>query len=189
MPRDRDTKARGELEKFRDEEAAYEFVERQVWPEGPVCPHCGNQEHIGRLNGHSTRIHTYKCYDCRKPFTVKIGTIFEGSHVPMHKWLQAILLVRGARHINASQAASALGVTFKTAVAMLLRIRDAARKGQFLLLACSLPALLPLAFHADAHRPGQSQLSACDSPGKSCTRFPATTKQAGSDGRRPDTGF
>jgi transposase-like protein len=139
---DRETKARGELEKFRDEEAAYEFVERQVWPEGPVCPHCGQKEHIGRLNGNSTRIHTYKCYDCRKPFTVKIGTIFEGSHVPMHKWLQAILLVRRARHVNASQAANALGVTFKTAVAMLLRIRDAARKGQLVLLACALPALL-----------------------------------------------
>ena len=164
MPGNRESKTHGKFEKFRDEEAAYEFVERQVWPEGPVCPHCGGNEHIGRLNGHSTRIHTYKCYDCRKPFTVKIGTIFEGSHVPMHKWLQAILLVRGAKHVSPSQAASALGVTFKTAVAMLLRIRDAARKGQLVLLACALPVLI----QAEGRLAQQLKATDCSPPARAC---------------------
>ena len=110
--------------KFWDEEAAYEFVEEQVWPDGPVCPHCGGTEQIGRLQGLSTRAHTYKCYACRKPFTVKLGTIFEHSKVPMHKWLQAIVLCRGGEHhINANQVSKVLGVTFKTAKTMLASIR------------------------------------------------------------------
>lgn len=115
-------------EKFWDEEAAYEFVEQRVWPDGPVCPHCGGVEHIGRLQGQSTRARTYKCYNCRKPFTVKVGTIFEDSKVPMHKWLQALVLCRGGQHdINANQVGKALGVTFKTAATMLSRIRRRAR--------------------------------------------------------------
>ena len=125
----RDSGSRDETEKFLDEEAAYEFVEQQVWPLGPVCPHCGKSARIGKLTGASTRINTYKCYHCRKPFTVKIGTIFEGSHVPMHKWLRAILLVRRTRHLNASQASSALGVSFKTAVAMITRIGTHPQRG------------------------------------------------------------
>ena len=109
---------------FWDEEAAYEFVEQRVWPDGPVCPHCGGTDHIGRLLGESTRTRTYKCYDCRKPFTVKVGTIFEDSKVPLYKWLQAMVLCRdGQPDINANQAGKILGVTFKTANTMLARIR------------------------------------------------------------------
>ena len=131
-------------DRFHNEEAAFEYVEAQLWPEGPVCPHCGKSARIGKLTGASTRINTYKCYHCRKPFTVKIGTIFEGSHVPMHKWLRAILLVRRTRHLNASQASSALGVSFKTAVAMITRIRSAARGPKIILFLCSTPALLAI---------------------------------------------
>lgn len=110
--------------KFWDEEAAYEFVEKQVWPDGPVCPHCGSASRVGRLQGQSTRLHTYKCYDCRKPFTVKVGTIFKNSKVPMHKWLQAMVLSGGKNpQINANQIGNILGVTFKTASAMLGRLR------------------------------------------------------------------
>lgn len=109
---------------FRDEEAAYAFVEQRVWPEGPVCPHCGSNRRIGRLNGASTRIHTYKCYDCRRPFTVKLGTIFQDSKVPMHKWLQLIMLSRAlGPSLSSYRAAKILGVTAKTATAMLSRLR------------------------------------------------------------------
>ena len=59
---------------FHDEEAAYAYLEARVWPNGPVCPHCGGVDRIGKMGGKSTRIGVYKCYDCRKPFTVKIGT-------------------------------------------------------------------------------------------------------------------
>jgi transposase-like protein len=52
-----------------------------------VCPHCGGVDRISKMGGKSTRIGAYKCYQCRKPFTVKIGTIFEASHVPMNLWL------------------------------------------------------------------------------------------------------
>lgn len=65
---------------FHNEEAAYSFVEARVWPTGPVCPHCGGVERIGKIGGKSTRMGTCKCYQCRKPFTVKAGTIFESSH-------------------------------------------------------------------------------------------------------------
>lgn len=64
---------------FHNEEAAYEFVEARVWPQGPVCPHCGARDRISKMGGKSTRIGAYKCYHCRKPFTVKVGTIFEES--------------------------------------------------------------------------------------------------------------
>ncbi len=69
---------------FHNEEAAYTYVEAHIWPNGPVCPHCGGVERIGKMGGKSTRVGAYKCYQCRKPFTVKIGTIFESSHVALH---------------------------------------------------------------------------------------------------------
>ncbi|MGH7090459.1 MAG: transposase, partial [Stellaceae bacterium] len=79
--------------RFRNEEAAYAYVETLVWPNGRVCPHCGVVDNSGKLKGESTRIGVYKCYACRKPFTVKVGTIFEKSHVPMHIWMQAMHLM------------------------------------------------------------------------------------------------
>src|SRR5882724_3457171 len=57
---------------FHDEEAAYAYVEARIWPRGPVCPHCGGVEKNKKMGGKSTRIGVYKCYDCRKPFAVKI---------------------------------------------------------------------------------------------------------------------
>src|SRR5436853_401101 len=78
---------------LQNETAAYAWVEARVWPEGPVCPHCGGVDRISKMGGKSTRIGTYKCYQCRKPFTVKIGTVFESSHVKMHLWLQAMYLL------------------------------------------------------------------------------------------------
>ncbi len=115
---------------FHDEEAAYAFVEERVWPTGPVCPHCGERERVGKLKGTSTRIGVHKCYACRKPFTVKVGTIFESSHVPMHLWLQAIFLIASSKKgISSNQLHRTLGVTLKTAWFMSHRIREAMRDG------------------------------------------------------------
>jgi transposase-like protein len=77
---------------FHDEAAAYEYVEAHLWPTGPICPHCGNcdQGKIGKLNGKTTRPGLRKCYECRKPFTVKMQSIFEDSHIPLTIWLQVI---------------------------------------------------------------------------------------------------
>ena len=115
---------------FHDERAAYRFVEAHVWPDGPVCPHCGCFERIGVLKGSSTRIGVRKCYDCRKPFTVKVGTIFEASNVKMHLWLQAMfLLCSSKKGLSANQLHRTLGVTLKTAWFMAHRIREAMRSG------------------------------------------------------------
>ena len=83
---------------FHNEDAAYSFCESRLWPAGPLCPHCRSTgEKVGKLKGKSTRRGTYKCYACLRPFTVKIGTVFESSHLELHLWLQAIYLVSFAR--------------------------------------------------------------------------------------------
>ncbi|MBO9604017.1 MAG: IS1595 family transposase [Novosphingobium sp.] len=111
---------------FHDEEAAYAYVEARIWPQGPVCPHCGGVERLGKLKGKSTRVGVWKCYQCRKPFTVKIGTIFEDSKVPMRLWLQAMYLIAGSKKgISSNQLHRILGVTLKTAWFMSHRIREA----------------------------------------------------------------
>jgi transposase-like protein len=115
---------------FHDEAAAFDWVEARVWPNGPVCPHCGGVERISKMAGKSTRLGTYKCYQCRKPFTVKVGTIFEASHVGMHLWLQAIFLMSSSKKgISSNQLHRTLGVTLKTAWFMSHRIREAMRDG------------------------------------------------------------
>ncbi|GAA0861909.1 IS1595 family transposase [Sphingopyxis soli] len=111
---------------FHNEEAAFAYVEARVWPEGPICPHCGGVERIGKMGGKSTRLGLYKCYQCRKPFTVRIGTIFESSHVALHIWLQAMYLIAGSKKgISSNQLHRTLGVTLKTAWFMSHRIREA----------------------------------------------------------------
>lgn len=111
-------------DRFHNEEAAYEYVESRLWPTGPVCPHCGECERIGRLQGKSTRVGVRKCYSCRKPFTVKVGTIFESSHVKLHIWLQAMHLMASAKKgISTNQLSRILGVTLQTAWFMSHRIR------------------------------------------------------------------
>ncbi|MEC5325890.1 IS1595 family transposase [Aurantimonas sp. A3-2-R12] len=103
-----------------------------MWPNGPVCPHCGGVERISAMKGKSTRIGTYKCYQCRKPFTVKVGTVFEASHVKMHLWLQVIFLMASSKKgISSNQLHRTLGVTLKTAWFMSYRIREAMRDGSF----------------------------------------------------------
>ncbi|MGP8049963.1 MAG: IS1595 family transposase [Desulfobaccales bacterium] len=115
---------------FLSEEAAYEFAESKIWSKGRVCPHCGSKERSTKMNGKATRIGLYKCYACRKQFTVKIGTIFEDSHVPMRLWLQAIYLLSASKKgFSAHQLHRTLGVTLKTAWFMGHRIREAMREG------------------------------------------------------------
>ena len=113
---------------FHDEEAAYAYVEARIWANGRACPHCGVVDKSGKLGGKSTRVGVYKCYACRKPFTVKIGTIFEASHVAMNLWLQAIYLMAASKKgISSNQLHRTLGVTLKTAWFMSHRIREAMR--------------------------------------------------------------
>lgn len=116
--------------RFYDEAAAYEWVEAHLWPSGPECPRCKSTQRITKLQGKSTRIGVYKCKDCRKPFTVKVGTIFEDSHIAMHLWLQAIaLLCASKKGISSNQLHRMLGITLKSAWFMSHRIREAMREG------------------------------------------------------------
>ena len=113
---------------LQDEASAYRWVEAQVWPDGPICPHCGGVDRIYLMKGKSTRIGTYKCYQCRKPFTVKVGTVFEASHIPMRVWLQAMVLMCASKKgISSNQLHRSLGVSLKTAWFMSHRIREAMR--------------------------------------------------------------
>lgn len=113
---------------FHDEAEAYAWVEARVWPQGPVCPHCGETDRVGELKGKSTRIGVRKCYACRKPFTVKVGTIMEASRIPMTKWLQAIYLMCSSKKgISSHQLARTLDITVKSAWFLSHRIREAMR--------------------------------------------------------------
>jgi len=112
---------------FHNEEAAFAFVEAHLWPEGPTCPHCGNvdQKAIGRLTGKSSRPGLRKCYACRKTFTVRIGSIFEDSHFPLHLWLQAIQLINASKKgISTRQIQRTFNCSMKTAWFLTHRIRE-----------------------------------------------------------------
>ncbi|HEV8015846.1 MAG TPA: IS1595 family transposase [Stellaceae bacterium] len=113
-------------EALHNEYAAFEWVEAHLWPNGPICPHCGNTDaaRIGRLQGKSARAGLRKCYACRKPFTVRIGTIFEDSHLALHLWLQAIYMMCSSKKgISTRQLQRTLGCGMKTAWHLGHRIR------------------------------------------------------------------
>jgi transposase-like protein len=112
---------------FADELSAQRYMETILWPNGMVCPNCGEGDRVGELNGASTRVGTYKCYACRKSFSVTHGTIFHSSHVPIHKWLQAIYLTDGGtKEIKPHHLQQVLNVTSKTASSMISRLGEAA---------------------------------------------------------------
>lgn len=113
---------------FHDEAAAYAKLESIVWPNGPVCPHCGSKQKIYEIKGKTSRIGLKTCAACRNQFTVKVGTVLERSHVPLHKWLQAaFLMVRSKKGISGHQLHRTLGVTYRTAWFMAHRLRTAMR--------------------------------------------------------------
>jgi len=110
---------------FTDPEAAREYLEAQRWPDGPYCPHCGATENMKRLEGKSHRPGLFACNQCRGHFSVTVGTVYERSHVPLHKWLLAVHLLTSSRKgMSAHQLHRTLGVTYKTAWFMAHRIRE-----------------------------------------------------------------
>ena len=117
---------------FHSEVAAYEFVEARLWTRGPVCPHCGVIGNSAKLKGKSTRVGVHKCRDCRKPFRVTVGTIFEASHIPLNVWLQAVFLIASSKKgMSSNQLHRSLGISLKSAWFMSHRIREAMRDGNF----------------------------------------------------------
>ncbi|HUB63045.1 MAG TPA: IS1595 family transposase, partial [Methylocella sp.] len=117
---------------FQNEDAAFAYVESRLWPDGPVCHHCGNVDakRICKMAGETTRRGLYKCNECRKPFTVCMGTIFESSHLPLHLWLQIIhLMCASKKGISTNQIQRMLSCSMKTAWFLSHRIREAMRDG------------------------------------------------------------
>ena len=106
---------------FPDQEAARIYLEGRLWPDGPCCPVCGLGERItARKNGF------FRCNQCKEDFTVRTGTIFERSHVPLHKWLYAMyLLVTARKGISSLQLSKQIGITQKSAWFVLHRLREA----------------------------------------------------------------
>jgi transposase-like protein len=116
---------------YNDQEKARGHLEAIHWPNGPICPHCknSNQTRITKLEGKSTRPGVYKCNECRQPFTVTVGTVFERSKIPLNKWvLAAHLMAASKKGMSAHQLHRMLGVTYKTAWFMAHRIREAMKE-------------------------------------------------------------
>ena len=112
--------------RFHDPEVAREHLEAIRWPDGPVCPHCGACDRIGKLNGKAHRPGVYECGHCRDQFTVTVGTVFEGSKVSLDKWLFAATLIASSKKgVSSKQIERMLGVTYKTAWFMTHRLREA----------------------------------------------------------------
>jgi len=109
------------FEMFPNAETARKYLEDRRWPEGVSCPHCGDAERIGaRKNGY------FRCNACKSDFTVRTGTIFERSHIPLHKWIYAMyLLVTSRKGISSLQLGKQIGVTQKSAWFVLQRLREA----------------------------------------------------------------
>jgi transposase-like protein len=113
---------------FHDEDAARAHLESLLWPHGPACPHCGVMgDRITKLAGKTTRPGLYKCKDCRKPFTVTIGTVMERSHIPLCKWvLAAQLMASSKKGFSANELHRLLGTNYETAWFLFHRLREAA---------------------------------------------------------------
>jgi transposase-like protein len=113
---------------YHDENAAREHLERLLWPEGPTCPHCGScEDRITKLQGKSTRPGVYKCKDCRKPFTVTVGTVMERSKIPLAKWvLAAQLMASSKKGMSALQLQRMIGTNYETAWFLFHRLRECA---------------------------------------------------------------
>jgi transposase-like protein len=114
---------------FRDEADAYAKMESIVWPNGPVCVHCGETNRIGLLKGKATRPGVYKCYACRKQFRVTVNTVFEASHIALRHWLQAVyIMVSSKKGVSSNQLHRTMGITLKSAWFTSHRIREAMKE-------------------------------------------------------------
>jgi transposase-like protein len=115
--------------RFHDEEAARTYLEGVRWPKGATCPHCGGVERNSRLQGKAHRPGLWFCGDCRTQFSVTVGTVFEDSKLPLHKWVYANHLICSSKKgISSMQLKRVLGVSYKTAWFMSHRIRKAMEK-------------------------------------------------------------
>ena len=118
-----------------DEAGALAFLECRLWPNGPVCPRCGESKKIETMNGQSTRPGTRRCRSCRRKFHVTTDTVMRGSHVPLSVWLKAFDLVRVRRH-GTIRVGRACGLSSKSALFLVRRIRRADREASAILHAC-----------------------------------------------------
>ncbi len=115
---------------YSNEEAARKHLEAIRWPDGVICPHCGSTDGARELGGESMGPGWYYCEDCQDKFTVRTGTVYERSHVPLHKWLLAFRLMASSKKgISAHQLHRTLNVTYKSAWFLCHRIREAMRSG------------------------------------------------------------
>lgn len=111
---------------FQDEDKARAFLEAQRWPNGPVCPFCGETKNVVRLGGDAAKKGLVLCRPCRKKFSVTVGTVMERSHIPITKWLMAFRLMASSKKgISAHQMHRMMGITYKTAWFLNHRIREA----------------------------------------------------------------
>ena len=118
---------------FHDEAKAFEHLERIIWADGKACPHCGGVDRITKVTANAAkriRLGLWRCGDCKKQFTVKVGTVFEHARLPLNKALQAVYLMTSSKKgISAHQLHRVLEVTYKTAWFLAHRIREAMRDG------------------------------------------------------------
>ena len=119
---------------FHDEQAAFDLVEGIIWPTGPVCPHCGGFDKITAIKPNPekrVRFGLKRCGQCKGQFTVRMGTIFEESKLPLTKWLQAIFLMTASKKgVSAHQLHRTLEITYKSAWFLAHRVREAMRTGE-----------------------------------------------------------
>lgn len=113
---------------FHDADKARIWLEARIWPNGPVCPHCGVIDQATLMKGKTTRVGLYQCNACREPFTVTVGTLYERSKIPLNKWLAAThLMMASKKGISALQVGRMIGVSKKTAWFLCHRIRESLR--------------------------------------------------------------
>jgi transposase-like protein len=111
---------------FHDEAAARAHLEAVRWPDGPVCPHCGEYENVTRLKGKSTRPGVIFCNSCQQPFTVTVGTVMERSKISLAKWVLGFhLMAASKKGVSSHQLHRMLGITYKSAWFLSMRIREA----------------------------------------------------------------
>ncbi|MGO8841582.1 MAG: IS1595 family transposase, partial [Methyloceanibacter sp.] len=115
---------------FTDETKAREWLESELWPDGPVCPHCGTFNEATKVKGKTARSGLYMCNACRSQFTVTVGTLMERSKIPLHKWLYATyLLMSSKKGMSSHQLHRTLGISLKSTWFLMHRIREAMREG------------------------------------------------------------